>query len=88
LAAIIEVPPEQILEKIKQNEDSYEPIRIKSNLSAAMVTKNEEQIEELPGILLELQSIRKYVNNELAVHVLGYVGEVSEYKSARTRILI
>ncbi|MGL5206800.1 MAG: penicillin-binding protein 2 [Acidaminococcaceae bacterium] len=83
LAAIIEVPPEQILEKIKQNEDSYEPIRIKTNLSPAMVTKIEEQSEELPGILLELQSIRKYVNNELAVHVLGYVGEVSEYEISK-----
>ncbi len=83
LAAIIEVPPEQILEKIKQNEDSYEPIRIKSNLSAAMVTKIEERSEDLPGILLEMQSIRKYVNNELAVHVLGYVGEVSEYEISK-----
>ena len=83
LAGIIEVPPEQILEKIKQNEDSYEPIRIKSNLSAPMVTKIEERSEELPGILLELQSIRKYVNNELAVHVLGYVGEVSEYEISK-----
>ena len=83
LAGIIEVPPEQILEKIKQNEDSYEPIRIKSNLSAAMVTKIEQRSEELPGILLELQSIRKYVNNELAVHVLGYVGEVSEYEISK-----
>ena len=83
LAGIIEVPPEQILEKIKQNEDSYEPIRIKSNLSAAMVTKIEERSEELPGILLKLQSIRKYVNNELAVHVLGYVGEVSEYEISK-----
>lgn len=83
LSAIIEVPSEQILEKIKQNEDSYEPIRIKSNLSAAMVTKIEERSEELPGILLELQSIRKYVNNELAVHVLGYVGEVSEYEISK-----
>ena len=83
LAGIIEVPPEQIMEKIKQNEDSYEPIRIKSNLSAAMVTKIEERSEELPGILLELQSIRKYVNNELAVHVLGYVGEVSEYEISK-----
>ena len=83
LAGIIEVPPEQILEKIKQNEDSYEPIRIKSNLSATMVTKIAERSEELPGILLELQSIRKYVNNELAVHVLGYVGEVSEYEISK-----
>lgn len=83
LATIIEVPPEQILEKIKQNEDSYEPIRIKSNLTPAMVTKIEEQSVDLPGILLEMQSIRKYVNNELAVHVLGYVGEVSEYEISK-----
>ncbi|MGE4588337.1 MAG: penicillin-binding protein 2 [Acidaminococcaceae bacterium] len=85
LAAIIEVKPEQILEKIKQNEDSYEPIRIKSNLTPAMVTKIEEQSGDLPGILLEMQSIRKYVNNELAVHVLGYVGEVSEYEISQGR---
>lgn len=78
LAAIIELPPEKILEKIKENENSYEPIRLKSNLSPTMVTKIEERYEELPGVLLELQSIRKYVNNELAVHVLGYVGEISE----------
>ncbi len=80
LSAIIEMPPEQILEKIKKNEDTYEPIRIKSNLSAMMVTKIEEQSGELPGVLLEMQAIRKYVNNELAVHILGYVGEVSEYE--------
>ena len=78
LAAIIELSPEKIMEKIKENENSYEPIRLKSNLSPTMVTKIEERYEELPGVLLELQSIRKYVNNELAVHVLGYVGEISE----------
>lgn len=85
LAAIIELPPDKILEKIKQNEDSYEPIRLKSNLSPAMVTKIEEQYQELPGVLLELQAIRKYVNNELAVHVLGYVGEISEYEMSKDR---
>lgn len=78
LAAIIELPPEKIMEKIKENENSYEPIRLKSNLSPTMVTKIEERYEELPGVLLEMQSIRKYVNNEMAVHVLGYVGEISE----------
>ena len=31
------------------------------------------------GVAVELEPERRYVFNELAVHVLGYTGEVSEY---------
>ncbi|MEG1159682.1 MAG: penicillin-binding protein 2, partial [Acidaminococcaceae bacterium] len=80
LSTLLNIPVEQILAKIKDHQDTYEPIRLASNLSPEMVTKIEERRKELPGVLLELQSIRKYINNELAVHVLGYVGEISEYE--------
>lgn len=79
LSEILNMPAEQIKKKIDANRDSYESTRLKSNVSAEIITKIEERRRELPGVLLELQPIRNYLYKELAVHTLGYVGEVSEY---------
>lgn len=80
LAEILEMPAEQIRKRIAANQDSYEPTRLKSNVSPEVITKIEERRRELPGVLLELQPIRNYLYKELAVHALGYVGEASEYE--------
>lgn len=85
LAGLINMTPAEINTKIKESLDTYEPIRIKSNLTPELVTKIEENIQYLPGVLLELQPIRRYINNEFAVHALGYVGEISEYEIANGR---
>ena len=79
LSEILDMPEEQIRKRIAANQNSYEPTRLKSNVSPEIVTKIEERRLELPGVLLELQPIRNYLYKELAVHALGYVGEASEY---------
>ncbi|CAK7002463.1 penicillin-binding protein 2 [Phascolarctobacterium sp.] len=80
LSEILGMPAEQIRKRIAANQDSYEPTRLKSNVSPEVITKIEERRRELPGVLLELQPIRNYLYKELAVHALGYVGEASEYE--------
>ncbi len=57
LAEILEMPAEQIRKRIAANQDSYEPTRLKSNVSPEVITKIEERRRELPGVLLELQPI-------------------------------
>lgn len=79
LSEILEIPADQIRKRIAANKDSYEPTRLKSNVSPEIVTKIEERRQELPGVLLEVQPIRNYLYKEMAVHTLGYVGEASEY---------
>ena len=79
LSEILNMPEDQIRKRIAANQNSYEPTRLKSNVSPEIVTKIEERRLELPGVLLELQPIRNYLYKELAVHALGYVGEASEY---------
>ena len=44
-----------------------------------MLTKLEEKKNELPGVMIEIQPVRNYLYKELAVHAIGYVGEVSNY---------
>lgn len=78
LAGILNVQPDEIYAKLSQQNGSFEPIRIKNDLGPDIVTKIEERKGELPGVVIEIQPIRNYVNNELAAHVFGYVSEIND----------
>lgn len=80
LSNLLQMPVEEINAKIKASENFYEPIMLKNNLDQQMVTKIEEQRRYMPEVMLAVQPIRNYPYHELAVHALGYVGEVSAYE--------
>ena len=80
LSNLLQMPVEEINAKIKASENFYEPILLKNNLDQQMVTKIEEQRRYMPEVMLSVQPIRNYPYRELAVHALGYVGEVSSYE--------
>lgn len=83
LSNLLQMPVEEINAKIKASENFYEPIMLKNNLDQQMVTKIEEQRRYMPEVMLSVQPIRNYPYHELAVHALGYVGEVSSYEIAQ-----
>ena len=80
LSNLLQMPVKEINAKIKASENFYEPIMLKNNLDQQMVTKIEEQRRYMPEVMLSVQPIRNYPYHELAVHALGYVGEVSAYE--------
>lgn len=80
LSNLLQMPVEEINAKIKASKNYYEPIMLKNNLDQQMVTKIEEQRRYMPEVMLSVQPIRNYPYHELAVHALGYVGEVSAYE--------
>lgn len=80
LSEIIDMPVQEMQRRLEANSASYEPTRLKFNITPEMLTKIEEKKNELPGVMLEIQPIRNYIYKGLAVHALGYVGEVSEYE--------
>lgn len=80
LSNLLQMPVEEINAKIKASENFYEPIMLKNNLDQQMVTKIEEHRRYMPEVMLSVQPIRNYPYHELAVHALGYVGEVSAYE--------
>ena len=71
---------DEIKKKIKESQNYYEPILLKSDLTLDLVTKIEEQRRYMPEVMLSVQPIRNYPYKEFAVHALGYVGEVSSYE--------
>lgn len=80
LSNLLQMPVEEINAKIKASKNFYEPIMLKNDLDQQMVTKIEEQRRYMPEVMLSVQPIRNYPYHELAVHALGYVGEVSAYE--------
>ena len=80
ISQLLGIPVEVIKKKIKESQNYYEPILLKSDLSLEMVTKIEEQRRYMPEVMLSVQPIRNYPYKEVGVHALGYVGEVSSYE--------
>lgn len=80
ISQLLDIPIVDIKKKIKESRNYYEPILLKNNVSQEMVTKIEEQRRYMPEVMLSVQPIRNYPYKELAVHALGYVGEVSSYE--------
>lgn len=80
LSELLQMPLAEINAKIKESKNYYEPIMLKNNLSAELVTSIEEQRRYMPEVMLAVQPIRTYPYCEFAVHALGYVGEVSAYE--------
>lgn len=85
LAVYLRMSEDDIQKIIDKNKDSYEPVRLMRDAPPDVVTKIEENMRDLHGVMLEVQPVRNYVNRELAVHALGYVGEVSDYDISQGR---
>lgn len=55
----------------------FEPIKIASDVSLAVVTKIEENRAELPGVNVTVEPMRNYVNGDFMPHIMGYVREIT-----------
>lgn len=76
LALLLEMEEGEIRQKIEsQFYRRYLPLRLKTDVSMEVVSKIAEKRLELPGVLIEVQPIRNYVNGDFLAHVLGYMGE-------------
>lgn len=85
VASILNITPDEIKKKLSQHSGRFEPIRIKSDIGPDIVTKIEERRAELPGVVIEIQPIRNYINNELAAHLFGYVSEINDVELEKAK---
>ena len=72
--------------KIKQQDSPLAPVRIKSDVGQEIITKIEERRGELPGVVIEVDAIRNYINNDLGAHLFGYVSEISDAELEKKKI--
>ncbi len=86
LSKVLGVPPEEIQQRLAQaGYESIESITIARGISPAQATALAEYTNELPGVRLEAEAVRNYPNGDLAAHVLGYTGELTDQQLAARR---
>ncbi|MCF6460593.1 penicillin-binding transpeptidase domain-containing protein [Clostridium sp. Cult3] len=62
----------------KQGQRAYQPINIAYGIKDSTVAKIEEGLMEMPGIQVSIEPVRYYPQGELAAHLLGYLGKISQ----------
>lgn len=67
----------KVVEAEQTGRAPYEPITVDENLDWQQVVALETHQLDLPGVSLEITPARHYLFDDLAAHLLGYVGEVS-----------
>lgn len=78
LGPILAVPPAEIVAKLdKAGYNSPVPVRITQQLSPTAFVALAEQAAQYPGVEIIGESSRYYPYQDLAAHVLGYIGEAT-----------
>jgi len=78
LADVLGIDPQEIQQKINQQERSYEPVKIATSVPTEVVTRIEEQRLELPGVTIDIEPQREYPNGNLLAHVMGYIRQINQ----------
>ncbi|MDD4237615.1 MAG: penicillin-binding protein 2 [Desulfotomaculaceae bacterium] len=77
LASIMGINPVEIEEKIANQKQLYEPVKIATRVSPEVVTRIEEQRLELPGVVIDIEPQRQYPSGSILSHVMGYVRQIN-----------
>ena len=87
LADLIDVPYEELMESITKAGDAafYKPLTLKQDISRDLLAIVEAHKFDLPGIHIDIEPTRNYINEKTASHLLGYLGQINrkELKSGR-----
>ncbi|MDX2096205.1 MAG: penicillin-binding protein 2 [Leptolyngbyaceae cyanobacterium bins.59] len=79
LAGILKVPEAEIYRRLEQaGYNSPFLVRIARGISPAQVTALAEYSDRLQGVEVDADAVRYYPHGDLAAHVLGYTGEISD----------
>ena len=84
LSSGISMTQDELMERInrKKHEPKFRPIILKEDVSVGDIAFVRAHALELPEISIELQPRRRYLQDQMAAHAMGYVGEVTEQELA------
>ncbi|MBF0153386.1 MAG: penicillin-binding protein 2 [Magnetococcales bacterium] len=80
LRLLIDLSDKEIEGILKQarKQRSFLPVKVRSHLTWAEVSRIEVRSHLFPGTIMQIQSRRHYPFGSLAAHALGYLGEINE----------
>ncbi|HOP07872.1 MAG TPA: penicillin-binding protein 2 [candidate division Zixibacteria bacterium] len=84
VARLLGLDEEQVERRLRKNLVSrYQPAPIKRDVSFDIVAVVEEQADRFPGVMMQMEEVRRYTTELGAECISGYVGEVSQEEIRR-----
>lgn len=86
LASLLDMAPEALEETLGRNKQNrFDPVKVAVDVDIGLVTRIEEQRSRLPGVLVEQEPLRHYLDGARFGHLLGQMGEIppEELKARR-----
>ncbi len=78
LTKILNIPPEEIEENLKDAEQNpITPVKIAKDITPEQIIALQEYNQELPGVQVEIEPVRVYPYGEVGSHIVGYTREVT-----------
>lgn len=80
LSRALSMSPEKLYARLdgSKNLSAAHPIKIKNNISREELAAIETRRLELPGVMVDMVIRRNYPYQNLAAHLIGYLGEISQ----------
>jgi len=79
LGGVLKMPAREIGANLRRHRgDLLTPVTIKSDVSDLQAAYLSERADDFPGVDVETVPLRYYPHRQLAAHVLGYTGEISQ----------
>lgn len=87
LAGYLDVPPDGLMEKIREAGPAawLKPVQLERDIDRDTLASIEAKRYELPGIDVGVRLLRYYIDERMAAHLLGYLGEISPTELAKSR---
>lgn len=83
LATALGTPLEVVRERLQdQRVSRYTPVPVEDDVTDEKMTHLLERADEFPGVVAKRIAVRSYPMGNLAAHVLGYIGEITETELA------
>lgn len=79
LSAYINTPADELMMKVasKKGISLYKPLLLKQDIGRDTMAAVEVHKYELPGIVVNANPRRHYINRQSAAHLIGYMGEIN-----------
>ncbi len=79
LGVLLELEKDEVLSRLaSQRRSPFRPVPIAIDVTPEMVFAIQEQRELFPGVVAETLPVREYPRDDLAAHLVGYLGEISQ----------
>lgn len=84
LSGLLKLSPQEIRERMRKNRQyRFTPAVIEEDVPKDLAFQIEERRPELPGVSIQVSSLRYYPYGETGSHVIGYIGKISREEYER-----